>query len=270
MKRKGFDHLSASGIESFLTCPRKFYLSYVEGVVSPPSMPMTFGKLFHSAAEGEKVELPEGDLFYNNLLMENAVKSYNKYRDSLPMQPDYTVREACFKLNTPYKPIIGYIDVVDQYGEELVFGDLKTTQRNAGAHYLDSIQYKLYTLALHGDNANPFNRKRRVEVVALRKSGKVDVEAYSDFVGDKYLELSRMMTVETLLFIAHCESSNFFPANMRSCNPQPGQGFKCGFNDLCSNNPGAGVRTLAKIALETEGFEKKEQKEHVPVFEEEL
>lgn len=268
---KTFEYLSASSIKDFLTCKRKFFLTKIEGIMGASSLPMSFGSMFHEAVETGTCDMSMiDDEYYNQLLMDNAVKAYNKYRDALPMQPDKTMREVCFQLNSYYKPIIGYIDVVDQYKTEMVFGDCKTTRRNAGAHYLDSVQYKLYTLALHGDTHSPFSRKRRVEVVALRKGGKVDVEAYSDFCGDLYLKNAKSMLIDTLSEIALSESANFWPSNMDRCSPQAGEGWKCGFNDLCRNNPETPVRELARIALESGDFEEKTQKNHKPVFEGEL
>ena len=272
---KTFEHLSASSIKTFLTCKRKFYLSQVEQIQTPSSLPATFGSVFHEACEerSEIVSVPEEmqeEEFYNDLLLCNALEAYHKYRDALPMQPTHSMREVCFQLNTFYKPIIGYMDVVDQYGEELVFGDTKTTRRNMGAEYLKSIQYRLYTIVLHGKSATPFNRKRRVEVVALRSNGKVQVESYSDLCGQDYIDVSKSMLTETLSEVAMCESANLWPSNMNACEPSPGEGWKCGFREICLKHPYTPKQELAEIALETEGFSEKEQKEHKPVFEESL
>ena len=45
------DHLSASQVNTFLSCPVKWYFSYVRGIKIPPSIAFVFGRAIHSGLE---------------------------------------------------------------------------------------------------------------------------------------------------------------------------------------------------------------------------
>ena len=63
MKPRPITKLSYSRLQTFLSCPKKYFYNYVEGIEAKPGEPLILGQLFHELLEawysGEKDKVKE-------------------------------------------------------------------------------------------------------------------------------------------------------------------------------------------------------------------
>lgn len=166
------EHLSVSQINMYLRCPVSYYYRYVEGLIIPPKVALTRGKVVHSGIEynyGQKMEtkkdLPLTEVQeYTSAAFEeesedtdfgeedkgkvkdsaiNLVTLYHK--EVAPTVQPKAVEEK-FEIgfvDTDYT-LLGFVDLIDQND---VIRDTKSTGRTPSERVLvDNLQLAAYSL----------------------------------------------------------------------------------------------------------------------------
>jgi hypothetical protein len=194
------NHLSYSSISSYQLCARAWRYHYLDKVEVPTASALIFGSAFHGAVEdyvrskalGQRKAL--GDCWQTS--WEHVSQDEVDWAGELPeqlantgmklltcpdtvvtleglnplMEDDQPVIEKRIELHVPGVPlpIIGYIDVIDEYG---VPGDFKTAGRAwTGDQAEKETQPLFYLAALNqlGYRLNPENRFRHYVFVKTR------------------------------------------------------------------------------------------------------
>ena len=162
------DHLSASSMSLFETCPNAFYEKYVNGLVIDDTTDYyaKYGTLFHDICEG----IAKGEIFYDKLaydkfdigfvqcgLPDKFKKEYykqgkeglkNKLEELGKLDIIGTEVKFSFVLEEGMPPIIGYIDLVyrDDKGR-LIVRDYKTSKPYDNKKMKKQLQPYVYSIA---------------------------------------------------------------------------------------------------------------------------
>lgn len=170
-------YLSASQINKYLSCPKDYYFTYVEGKRSKPSEKMVLGSGVHKLIENainykvfngnrtphqeeilddsrtvlegmyfdEEGKAPEGSEEGFESVLDSAQKSFIVwYKNRMPdISPICSEKEALFTVGDI--PIKGYIDYLDATPEGVKVVDIKVGKKKRNP--LDSVQLALYAVS---------------------------------------------------------------------------------------------------------------------------
>jgi CRISPR/Cas system-associated exonuclease Cas4 (RecB family) len=138
--------LSATSIDAYQTCPKRFYYTYVLGLLQRDSTPLKLGKSYHSSLEKlEEYGLEEStkracEDGVDLELLRKMVETYLKN----PVAGNIVEREKYFKLTAGDVEVSGKIDRIDE--DKIV--DYKTTSTDYKYEDCLGIQTDIYIWAM--------------------------------------------------------------------------------------------------------------------------
>ena len=169
---------SATRLKSYLTCPRQFRYSYVDGIASIPTSPLVFGRALHDALcfvherQMENGELPPiGDLLgHFDALWSEALESKPFFRDGSPSPEQHLTTgheilraylaapknqrkplaaELAFEVQAGDYRLVGIVDRLDESENGLIVVDFKSGTRKPSHKDLDDdLQFTIYAFAI--------------------------------------------------------------------------------------------------------------------------
>ena len=179
---------SATRLKSYLTCPRQFRYSYVDGIPSIPTSPLVFGRTLHDALcfvhEHQMLNgklPPVGDVLEKfDALWSEALKAKPFFRDGSPSPEQHLTTgheilraylaapenqkmplaaELAFEVVAGDYRLAGIVDRVDESESGLIVVDFKSGTRKPTPKDLDDdLQFTIYAFALERMMGRPVER----------------------------------------------------------------------------------------------------------------
>ncbi|MFC1833225.1 RecB family exonuclease [Thermodesulfobacteriota bacterium] len=195
------DHLSYSQINTYMTCPLRYQLHYVEQIpASFTSAGLVFGSAIHEAVgafyhqyllgdhlkasqmvdvyrqawrdrEGEGIKFFNGDDAVS--LVEKATKLLSVFHEAFDPTVAVLGVEEFFEIELGDMPLLqGYIDLIEQAeGGQITVADLKTAARkpvNGSAH--QNLQLTAYSVGVEALGFTPEEVNLRLDVLTKTKN----------------------------------------------------------------------------------------------------
>ena len=179
---------SATRLKSYLTCPRQFRYSYVDGIASIPTSPLVFGRALHDALcfvhERQMLngELPPivDSLERFDVLWSEVLESKPFFRDGSPSPAQHLTTgheilraylaapenqkmplaaELAFEVKAGDYKLTGIVDRLDESENGLVVVDFKSGTRKPSPKDLDEeLQFTIYAFAIEQMMGRPVER----------------------------------------------------------------------------------------------------------------
>lgn len=170
---------SATRLKTYLTCPRQFRYSYIDGVPAVPTAPLVFGRTLHEAlCFGHECQMQTGQLpplvellaGFETLWQQALEKDQPFFRTGAPTAQQYEktgreilraywlapenataplAAELAFEVKVGDMQFAGVVDRVSEGETGLVIVDFKSGTRKPGASDLaNNLQFTLYAFAV--------------------------------------------------------------------------------------------------------------------------
>ena len=179
---------SATRLKSYLTCPRQFRYSYVDGIASIPTSPLVFGRALHDALcfvherQMQNGALPSvGEVLEHfDALWSEALKSEPFFRDGSPSLDQHLTTghevlraylaapenrqtplaaELAFEVTAGDYKLAGIVDRLDESKNGLIVVDFKSGTRKPSPKDLDDdLQFTIYAFALEQMMGRPVEK----------------------------------------------------------------------------------------------------------------
>jgi putative RecB family exonuclease len=181
--------LSATRIQTYLQCPRRYRFTYIDKVRVVPSAALVFGKVLHAVlhdthtiadADGESISLAFAVEQFERLWQLAVITESPRFGDG-PLEPrryvqlgadilvgyvlTYQDRPPALALEMPFTvacgehELTGYIDRVEEAEDGLVLTDFKTGKRKPSPSVLGAdLQLTIYAFALQAVYHRPVSR----------------------------------------------------------------------------------------------------------------
>jgi putative RecB family exonuclease len=192
-------HLSYSQINTYMTCPLRYYFQYVEQI--PPAFTaasLAFGSAIHEAAaafyqsrlEGDELRLDQMlDVYRDTWRGKEQVKFFNGDSENSLLQKANQMLAAFHDAHDPsvtilgveeffalplggLPPFHGYIDLIEQSAEGTIsIVDLKTAAKKlADSNVHNNLQLTAYSLGASALGFDPDDLTLRLDVITKTKS----------------------------------------------------------------------------------------------------
>jgi len=146
--------ISASQLDTYISCPTKWYFRYVEGRVREPSSKMTKGKMFHRMFElvyGKQMAVDEATKqlsieYIGNNDLPSVLQLFMEYQDKYP---EINIVEFNGRpgVEVPFKieydndiQIVGFIDYLSQGARKKYITDIKVTGMYLSDYYFGGFE----------------------------------------------------------------------------------------------------------------------------------
>ena len=266
MRVEELGHFSQSSLNMFIRCPAQFMFRYIQGIKIPPSGAMTLGSTVdHSLDFNYKYKIDKredrkveeileffADDFDKEIqdtelkdeedkgkIKDSGVKVIGLYQEEIApgLMPIDSQKEVSFNLECSPIPIVGYIDVVDEYGtviDNKVRGKSPQKDKITG-NYLPSeaekLQVSIYENGMLAENKPP-SALRIDTMVTTIKPKIIRSEVVTTHEDLRYLD-------SIVRFIVKAVENEIFLPNRQSmlCSRR-----NCGYCSLCEKTFGGVVR----------------------------
>ncbi len=246
--------LSYTQISTYLQCPWRYYLKYIEHIPEPRRKQLYFGSSIHEALnfhyvaknKQKTLEVFES-VFEEQAQEEGSEKIEEKEKQELKklgkdMLINYLPKFEQLDIADMEKEIIFDIDGIEMIGyldyilREGVIMDIKTsTRRWKPEDVKDSLQMRLYTLAYREYYGE---KEKGVRIDVLLKNKKRENDSLVVWLKEGELDMARRIVYGVANAI---DKHIFYP-----CNPSSWQCRSCPYRKICEEG---GKKSVSKIVL---------------------
>lgn len=253
IRKSNTPHFSMSAVDTFLACPQKYNLRYVEKVKTEREPAALFlGKRFHDCVgrieNGMEWEVgkPDGPCAVTeaqSAILEEYLLWYDANRAGLPQPTHY---EVGWKLQTPKgRELIGFVDGLNADETELLerkyagaeYDKLKE-RRQASLYFAAFPKAQLFRLVVYvkhdirelkaekGD-LDKFRLRARAKIAEAGVAGNVKV---AEYLRSEFPIEDEIRVVDTVAdFVDLCKSQKLFPSHYFQCDQMGG----CDYRQIC-------------------------------------